>query len=237
MKFFKPKGASKSNFDIQTPELFEKHVGHFETSYQINFHRFYLDKNIESPSNYQELIQTLLTAGEHDTIELFVSNYGGNLDSAVNIMSAIEESNATVRAVIGQNCASAASVIALSCDVITVINFATMMIHNISYGAGGKASDVSSQVIFMQDYFKELVHYIYQDYLTDKEIQEVLAGKEIWMGAQEIEQRLQNREKAREKQEKKAISMIKKATKVVEKQEKEIGAEITEKVVDKSKKD
>jgi hypothetical protein len=69
------------------------------------------------------------------------------------------------------------------------------MVHNVSYGTAGKNSDIIGMVAHTTDFCNKLFVSTYRGFLSDKEIDEVLNGKELWFQAEEIEQRLEKRMK------------------------------------------
>lgn len=236
--FMKQKIWMKANKpDIDLPFLQQEHVGHFVSQMTLSHHRFFLDNDIADPSEYRDLIQTLITAQENDCIELIISNGGGQLESCVNIISAIRESDATVRAVVTGSCHSAASFITLSCHEVAVLDFATMLVHNASFGTFGKASEITTQVRHMDKYLDSIIHEIYIGFLKEEEIKQVLAGVDFWFDAEQIRERLKIRQEFFAKEEKKQIKELKKQQKAIEKQINEKSQEIVDKVVDKVKTD
>lgn len=224
---------TKSKSEQDFPNFMqESYVGHYVNSVQYTHHRFFIDRGIGDMHEYQNLIQTLISAGEGDLVELVVSSYGGTLESALNIVSAIQESSATVRAVITGSCHSAASVITLSCHEVVVLDFANMLCHNGTFGSFGKAPEVSSQVKFLDKYLTDMAHVIYRGFLTEEEINDMISGKDFWFNADEIRDRLEKRSKLFEKEHKQAIRELKKQHKVVEEVIKK-NAEEKQKPIDK----
>ncbi len=98
-------------------------------------------------------------------------------------------------------CHSAASMLALSCDNIFVSPYATMMVHYVSFGAIGQGAHVRDRVKHTLDFTEALFKDTYSGFLTDSEISEVIEGKELWMGAEEISNRLERLIEYRNKEE------------------------------------
>jgi hypothetical protein len=84
-----------------------------------------------------------------------------------------------------------------------------MMVHSATFGAFGKQSDVISHASFVDKQVKTLMHSVYQDFLTVKELEEVLMGKEMWFDADEIVRRLEVRAELQEKRAKAEMKEIK----------------------------
>lgn len=158
-----------------------------------------LDENIREAKYYRTVLQGIESLGEGDVVILSINSYGGQLDGAIAIINAIENTEADVCANIEGVAASAASLIALAAPSISVSPYATMMVHSATFGAFGKQSDVISHASFVDKQVRGLMHKVYKDFLTDKELEEVIMGKEFWFDAQEIVRRLEMRNALQEK--------------------------------------
>ncbi len=173
----------------------KNYVGHYGQTAVVQAHRFFLNRSIGELHLYEELIQTLLTASENDHVQLFIDNHGGNFDTACSIVSAIRNSQATVQAVIGSRCSSAASVIALQCHEVEVLPLAGMLIHCASYGSSGKEPDVYGYVVHSNKTLRNAMKEFYEGFLTTEELDKVLDGKEMFLTEEEIKDRLEERQK------------------------------------------
>lgn len=189
---------SKNNNNFDDFPLLQQtnpHVGNYSISFTSTNHRFFLDKEISSPENYRDLTQVLLTAQEHETIQLFINSPGGRLDTCVQILYAILASDANVSAIVVGECSSAASMIALACESISISPLAYMMIHEPSYGVADSAHNIKNLTEFNSKRFDTLYDEIYEGFLTPDEIQKVKDGKELWLTSEEVEERLEKRNK------------------------------------------
>ena len=176
-----------------------------------------LDENIREAKYYRTVLQGIESTGEGDLIILNINSYGGQLDGAIAIINAIENTNADVCANIEGVAASAASLIALAAPSISVSPYATMMVHSATFGAFGKQSDVISHASFVDKQVRSLMHKVYKDFLTDKELEEVIMGKEFWFDAEEIIRRLEIRAQLQEKRAKAEAKELKTLAKAVSK--------------------
>lgn len=203
--------AFQNNYEAEFQEKSpDPHVGCFTSSLQLNSYRFFLDKEITTPDSYRDLLQCLFSANENEVIEIFISNGGGVAESALNIISGIRETDALVRCVITGSCHSAASLVAMACHEVVVLDFAHMLCHSATFGSSGKTTEIMSHVKFLEKYLSDVAFDIYKDFLTEKEIQEMLEGKDFWFDAEEIRARFQKRfeiqeERAKEQEEQEKI--------------------------------
>jgi ATP-dependent protease ClpP protease subunit len=74
-----------------------------------------------------------------------------------------------------------------------------MMVHSATFGAFGKQSDVISHASFVDKQVRTLMGSVYKDFLTEKELEEVIMGRELWFDAEEIVRRLELRGQLQEK--------------------------------------
>jgi ATP-dependent protease ClpP protease subunit len=176
-----------------------QYLPYFESTKTNRCIKVFLDENIREAKYYRTVLQGLDSLGEGDLILLNINSYGGQLDGAVAIINAIENTEADVHASIEGVAASAASLIALAAPSISVSPYATMMVHSATFGAFGKQSDVISHASFVDKQVRNLMGSVYKDFLTDKELEEVIMGKEMWFDAEEIVRRLEVRAELQEK--------------------------------------
>lgn len=168
----------------------QKEVRYYKQTIPVNIHHFYICSDIGDVGPYIDMINTIKVAEPHDTVFLYLNTRGGNLHTAIQIISAIKQSAATVITSLEGEVCSAGTMIFLSGNKHIVNDNCTFMIHNYSQITGGKGNELKTQVKYSEEYFKKLVSDIYSDFLTDEEIEGVLDDKDIWMGSDEVAERL-----------------------------------------------
>ena len=179
-----------------------QYLPYFESTKVNRCIKVHLDENIKEPKYYRTVLQGIESLGEGDVILLSINSYGGQLDGAIAIINAIQNTEADVHASIEGVAASAASLIALAAPSISVSPYATMMVHSATFGAFGKQSDVISHASFVDKQVRGLMNSVYKDFLSERELEEVIMGKELWFDAEEIVRRLELRAELQEKREK-----------------------------------
>lgn len=183
------------------------HINTNETTFKT--HDVYLDDEISDPSNYRELISLLMNASEMDQINIFINSPGGNLDSACAIITAIQCSNADIRAFLMGACHSAASMITMYCTQVHVFGSAYMMAHTASFGSVGNTSTVKSHTDFTVKQVEKLLDDAYEGFLTKEEIAKVKNGVEVWFDSDQIITRLKGRMKVMQKRLEESMNPIK----------------------------
>ncbi len=185
------------------------YLPYFESTKTNRCIKVFLDENIREAKYYRTVLQGIESLGEGDVVLLNINSYGGQLDGAIAIINAIENTEADVHATIEGVAASAASLIALASPSIGVSPYATMMVHSATFGAFGKQSDVISHASFVDKQVRTLMHSVYKDFLTEKELEEVIMGKELWFDSEEIIRRLELRAELQEKRSKAEAKSLK----------------------------
>jgi ATP-dependent protease ClpP protease subunit len=186
-----------------------QYLPYFESSKVNRCIKVPLDENIKEPKYYRTVIQGIDSLNEGDLVLLNINSYGGQLDGAIALINAMDNTEADVHASIEGVAASAASLIALAAPSISVSPYATMMVHSATFGAFGKQSDVISHASFVDKQVRNLMNSVYKDFLTDKELEEVIMGKELWFDAEEIVRRLELRAELQEKRSKAEMKELK----------------------------
>lgn len=153
----------------------------------------YLTEHIAEPATYNELVSILNNAKPYQTVNLYINNGGGAVDSAIFIRDAIQMSEANVIAHLSGTVASAATVIALSCDDIVTAPYLAFMIHNYSSGMQGKGHELKAYQTFMDRELTRAFRDIYRGFLTDEEMEKVLDGQDIWLNEFEVSERWNDR--------------------------------------------
>lgn len=200
--------------DFINPMLINQHLPYFQSTQVNRCIKAFIDEGVKEAKYYRNLIHTIDSLTEDDIVWLSINTYGGHLDGAIAIINAIQNTSANVHCHIDGIAASAGSLIALASPSVSVSPYASMMIHAATFGTFGKQSDVISHASFVDKQVKGLMHDVYKDFLTDKELSDVIMGKEMWFDSEEIVERLQRREQlvlARTRKEKAELKKVEKA--------------------------
>lgn len=176
-KLFKP--ADSSVWDNYVPIITEK-----------NHTMAYVTDEIGEPSLYNELCFKLKTASAAEVFTLHINTPGGIIDSAVMLIDAIKSSKAKVVADISGTVASAGTIIALACDDVRVADHTSFMIHNYSGGMVGKGHEMKARQEFVDASLNASFRVFYSNFLTEDEMEDVIDGKDMWMGKDEVLARL-----------------------------------------------
>lgn len=158
-----------------------------------HLYEYYISGAINGPEDYIEIFDQIRHAREDDEIRLYINSYGGDLYTAIQFMRVLSETQALVTASIEGACMSAATLLFLNADIFEVTPHSSFMIHSYSGGTFGKGSEMHAQIIHEKSWSSKLFTEVYEDFLSTKEIEEVLAGRDLWLSTEEVAERMNKR--------------------------------------------
>jgi ATP-dependent protease ClpP protease subunit len=91
---------------------------------------FYLSGEVKEPEEYIEWFDTIRNAGPDDDIVIHINSMGGNLDTALQFIRVLSETQGCVTTSIEGSCMSAATMIFLQGQNFQISPFSLFMTHN-----------------------------------------------------------------------------------------------------------
>jgi ATP-dependent protease ClpP protease subunit len=161
---------------------------------------FYLSDVINEPRHYVDMIHRIKTSSPNDTIYIYLNTPGGQLNTGVQIISAMRSSPAHVVTVLEGDVGSLGTLIFLSGDEFVVHDNCQFFIHNFSSGTQGKGNEQLAQIESTIKWFNKLAKETYVPFITKQELDEVLEGKDRYMDSDEVRRRLKKMVKTLQKE-------------------------------------
>ena len=161
-------------------------------------YEYYISGVITGPEDYIHIFDQIRHAREDDDVKIYINSYGGDMATALQFMRVLNETSATVTCSVEGMCASSATLIFLNAHIFEVTPHSSFMIHTFSGGTFGKGAEQYAQVAFEKKWSEKLFKEVYEDFLSPKEIEEVLAGRDLWLEIEEVAERMNARIKARQ---------------------------------------
>lgn len=146
----------------------------------------YLTDSIDEPSVFAELCHRLRLAPASSTVTLHINTPGGIIDSALMIIDAMTASKAHIIGCLTGSVASAGTIIALACDELVLGQHLTFMIHNYSGGMVGKGHEMKAHQEFVDRNLNDAFKSLYAGFLSPKEMQAIIDGRDMWLNADEV---------------------------------------------------
>lgn len=187
------KSVRNEQEDLLNATPYPRVLGYTVRTHQINNFTVHINEDIIEPSYYAKVFEMLLDANEADVVSFFIASGGGRVDGLNVLLEGIRMTEATTVAVLIGECHSSASVLALNCDEVIVTDSAEALIHSCSFGIRGKAADVAAHVAHTLKVTEKLDRQTYSGFLSEHELELMIAGKEYYFDADEIRQRVQQR--------------------------------------------
>lgn len=160
-------------------------------------YNLYLHGEIGTPDSMMEHFAVYKSAREGDQINLYVNSCGGSLATGMEYIRHMRECPANITAVIGVEAASMASAICLEADEIEVDEMSTFLIHSFQYGATGSEYSVFNQAQFNKRLNERWIKSHYEDFLSEKELEDVFKGVDILLDSDQIVEYWNARERKR----------------------------------------
>lgn len=143
-----------------------------------------IDDAISHVSQFSTAIQVLNIAEEEDEIDLrLMCCPGGLVDGGDSFLHALRNTKAHVHATATGGTHSMATQILLECDSFELSHGFNSLIHAGQDGAGGTVSEYRAKSKFDMEFRDKQFRDCYEGFLTPKEIEAALDGKDIWLDA------------------------------------------------------
>lgn len=149
----------------------------------------YFYDDISYPSEYLKELRAFDTAKPEDKVNIYIGSNGGMLDTTISLIEHIRNCKAETVAYVSF-AASAATLIALACDKVSMYPHSYFMVHNFSAGGQGKGAELKARADFEDKWSKEIFEDLYTGFLTPKEIEAVREDRDLWILQKECIERL-----------------------------------------------
>lgn len=178
----------------------KKPYQHYEHTYQAQHVHFYLSESVGAPDEYSDMIHRINAATENDTIFIHLNTPGGRLDTGVQIINAMQNSDARIVTILEAEAFSLGTLIFLAGDELVVNDHCMIMFHNFKGGVSGKGHEQLAQLEATVKWFTAIAREIYIPFLTEEEFNRIIKGEDLWMHSAEIRDRIDNMVKIFEKE-------------------------------------
>lgn len=141
---------------------------------------------------YVEFVHALRYAPEGQPITIHINSPGGNLNSCLSIVNAIEASQADITTVVDGEAASAAAMIWLSGHMKLIASKHTcVMLHGASVGfMPSKTSEIATSTKATDRIVEALLDDLTEGFLTDEERSDIRKGVDVYLTGADIIERL-----------------------------------------------
>ena len=162
----------------------------------FNIIRIYLtDSGINEIDEHLDQIEAIKNATENDVIEVHTISCGGGLvNTIVPLCNALASTPAYTVCYVEGHCASAGTFPSMICDQVFVGAYSSFMLHCASGGTGyGTMVNSAESAKFFEKQYTSLLDDIYTGFVTPEEAKMLHDGREIYLDADSIQERLERR--------------------------------------------
>lgn len=160
-----------------------------------------------------DMIHRVQNAGPEDIIYIHLNTPGGHLDTGIQLVNAMQSTQAHVIASVESEAHSLGTLIFLAADEFVVHDNCMMMFHNFSGSVFGKSHEQQAHLQALIKWFNTLARRLYIPFLSEHEFERILRGEDIYLHSDEIRKRLEKMVKenqdAQDKKEKNAKAKAK----------------------------
>lgn len=154
----------------------------------------YLYGPIESAEQFIGPIEVLQAAGDGDLVEIHLSTPGGSMDATDTFLQAMRECEGRVIVRATGGCHSCGSIILMNANEFTLSENFNSLLHNGSTGAGGDLNKFAAAAKYTVEHMTRVLRSTYEGFLTEDEIEKLIAGVDFWINGEEWMRRWNNRQ-------------------------------------------
>lgn len=171
--------------------LTKKPYREFAQTFSAQHIHFYISESIGAPAEYVDMIHAIASAGPSDVISIHLNTPGGQLDTGVQLVNAMQNSQAKIITCLEGSAYSLGTLIFLAGDEMVVNDNCMMMFHNFNGGLIGKGNELKSELEATIKWFEAMANDIYIPFITEEEMSRIVKGEDMWMQSPEIRTRLE----------------------------------------------
>lgn len=189
-----PTGSRRMRNDIDDDESEELELGLppyriLVQAIEVREFHIYLSRPLGEPAHYVDLIAQLRAATENDVFHFYLNNSGGHLSTGLQLINAIDETEAKVVMHLDSEAYSMTAILFLKGDEVVIRDNGMLMFHSYSSEMAGKGNEQLAAVNAAARSFAHLMHSC-EPFLSGQEVKDILNGQDLWLDATEIRRRL-----------------------------------------------
>ncbi len=143
--------------------------------------RYNLYGEIDSFNDYADFIEEMTQYGESDAVQIRFNSPGGRVDIGISLIHSIQMCKAQVQAVIEGPSYSMASILALACDSLIMLDNTYLMFHNYSTGAYGKGAELIQGMGHMDRHLDKFATSICSPFLSKNELNKIRLDQDVYI--------------------------------------------------------
>lgn len=176
---FERMNEQRSHYGNDEPKEFM--VGY--TPHRTGTYRIEVSGDIETVDQFSTAIQALEQAKEDDDVVVYLQTNGGSVDAGEAFIHALRKCAAPIHMVATGGVHSMGTHLLLEADSFELSSGFHALVHCGSDGAYGRVNEYHSKSAFDADFRVRQFKEAYEGMLSNKEIEDVLSGRDLWLDA------------------------------------------------------
>jgi ATP-dependent protease ClpP protease subunit len=168
-----------------------KPYGAYTDSISLRQLHFYISGLIEEPEHYCEMVHEIRSASQNDVVHIHLNTPGGVVSTGVQIITAIENTEALVCTHAEGEVCSMGSLIFLAGHQMYAYQHSMLMFHNYSGAVVGKGHEQKAALDASERWYSRLMDTICTPFLSKSEIKKIKEGGDLYLMHEEIRDRLE----------------------------------------------
>jgi len=182
---------------------------------------------IESPSQFSDMIDALGMMEQDDEMVVNLQSGGGCLNTTDTLLHALRKTKGQVHFIATGFNASAATILLLDAPSFELSEDFTALIHCGSLGDAGNLNEMRQSAAFHISRMEKLLRNTYAGFMSEKEIEDMLNGKDLLLDSEQWCERHEQRNKWMQEQVEKFEKAAQKALKAPKKpRKKKVDSEV-----------
>jgi len=176
----------KTKFDAKEIKLSQNT---FKREPEYTKFRLFVDSFMEKERGLHEIFNELWNANEHDRLELRINSRGGLVNEGSQFYSIIKNKFHNKTTTILDSCGYSMGALTFCMGDKRIATLRSdLMFHDYSGGFSGKGGEIKSRfkhsAKHLREFFKDVI--LKNNFLSQKEFDEMLIGKDFWMDTKEL---------------------------------------------------
>lgn len=158
-------------------------------------YNIYIYDSILNAEQFIPAIEAFMLATSDDVVIVHLCTPGGDTQATDTFIHAMRCTDAEVMFVATGGVFSAGTIILMEAnpEAVSFSEGFHAMLHNGFVGFGDKYSDWAAAAAFNKSCIEKNLRTAYKDFLTEQELDRLIAGHDYWMGADEFKARLERK--------------------------------------------
>lgn len=163
---------------------------YIEQTFTRRVQHYYLSQLVEEAHKYADMIHQIQTATSDSVVWIHLNTPGGILDTGIQIINAMQVSEAHVIASLEGEVASLGTMIFLAADEFIVHDNCLMMFHNYTGAVVGKGHEQIAALKAATTMVEGIMERLYVPFMSADEFDKIKKGEDLYFHADEIRERL-----------------------------------------------